>query len=238
MINLFQPLFHSRCLCFPVKFSSHQNHLKRDAGFTLVEVIVVIAIVSIMLPVIFSIITTVARQQSKIYRISEAKQQGDFALAFMKNYIRNTGDRIYQLHNNQTNEFAVEVCNTLAPPGNTHITQTGKDFYIKKNNTPNQYFRFYNERSRIDLDGASGNREREISQIFFDDNGSVQQLTTNNVKIENFSLQCIRRTESGKPYIVISFLIYFTGNSDTFDLSNAKSEDIAILDYRTVVQMR
>lgn len=211
---------------------------QKQAGFTLVEVIVVIAIVGMMLPVIFSIITTVARQQSKIYRISEAKQQGDFALAYMKNYIRNTADRIYQLHNDETNEFAVEVCNTVASPGNTHVSQTGKDFYIKKNNTPNKYFRFYNERARIDLDGAGGTREREISQIFFDDNGSAQQLTTNNVKIENFSLQCIRRTESGEPYVVITFLIYFTGNSDTFDLNNAKPEDIAILDYRTVVQIR
>lgn len=208
------------------------------AGFTLVEVIVVIAIVGMMLPIIFSIITTVARQQSKIYRISEAKQQGDFALAYIKNYIRNTGDRIYLLRNDETNEFAVEVCNTIETPGNTHLSQSGKDFYIKKNNTPNQYFRFYNERARIDLDGASGSREREISQIFFDDNGSAQQLTTNNVKIENFSLQCIRRTESGEPYVVISFLIYFTGNSDSFDLNTAKPEDIAILDYRTVVQIR
>lgn len=197
-------------------------------AFTLVEVVVVVAILGISIPVIFSVITTVAKQQGKIYRLSEAKQQGDYALAFIRNQLRSEGGQVYRILNAGTLE--TEICNVAG----VTTTQTGQDFYFEVDAQPNDYFRFYNGRANIALDQG----QREISQIFFDNNGTIEPLTTNKVKIENFEMKCIRKNLASQPFILVSFIIYFTGDSDNFNINTAAPEDIAVLNYQTVVQLR
>lgn len=200
----------------------------QKAAFTLVEVVVVVAILGISIPVIFSVLTTVAKQQGKIYRLSEAKQQGDYALAFIRNHLRNDAGQVYGILNAGTLES--ELCAT----DGIATTQSGEDFYYEQSDQANQYFRFYNGRATIALDDG----QREISQLFYDNNGVIEPLTTNKVKIENFEMKCIRKNLASRPFILVSFIIYFTGDSDSFDINVAPPEDIAILNYQTVVQLR
>ena len=203
-----------------------KKHFKK--AFTLVEVVVVVAILGISIPVIFSVITTVAKQQGKIYRLNEAKQQGDYALAYIRNYIRSNGGQLYR------NLNAGELQNELCATEGVIVSQSGQDFYFERADLPNRYFRIYNGRASIALDDG----QREISQLFFDTNGSVEELTTNKVKIENFEIKCLRKNLASQPFIHVSFLIYYTGDSDSFDINIAPPDDIAILNYQTVVQLR
>ena len=66
-------------------------------AFTLIETIVVIAVIGITLPVIFTIILALMREQVKIYRMSQVKREGDYAINLMENTIRNKAVTIYKL---------------------------------------------------------------------------------------------------------------------------------------------
>lgn len=68
---------------------------KRLSGFTLIETIVVITIISLTLPAIFAIVSGIARQQLKVYRISIVKNEGDYILNLLTNTIRNSAVNIY-----------------------------------------------------------------------------------------------------------------------------------------------
>jgi len=112
----------------------------RNSAFTLVEIIIVLAIIGVLLPIVFSILFTITRQQTKIYRLSEAKQQGDFVMAFMKSQIKDYGNKIYK---DDTEIF--EACSDSIAPDNSHISQDGLNFYVKKKDTDKGYVQFYTE---------------------------------------------------------------------------------------------
>jgi len=67
-------------------------------SFTLIETIVVIAVIGLTLPVLFATILTLMRQQIKIYRLSQVKREGDYIINLMENTIRN---RAVTVHSEQ-----------------------------------------------------------------------------------------------------------------------------------------
>lgn len=192
------------------------TNTSKQFGFTFLEVIIVLGIIGILLPIVFSIIFTVSRQQNKIYRLAEVKQQGDYAMAFMKSYVGEHAEKIYN-----DSALTAEVCKTSAAPQNLHISQTGNNFYFLKENTLNDYFRLY--------------VATDSSRLMLDDNGEQFNLTTSNVKVINdqIELVCIKKNNVSNPFVIISFGLYYTTN-----LQTARPEDVAILNYKGVVQLR
>lgn len=72
------------------------REIRRDkAGFTFIELIIVMGIIIIILPVLFGIVLVLSRQQVKVYRLSEVKREGDFALNRMTHTIRNYATGVY-----------------------------------------------------------------------------------------------------------------------------------------------
>lgn len=201
-----------------------QKKTKTILGFTLVEIVIVLAIIGVLLPIVFSILFTITRQQTKIYRLAEAKQQGDFVLAFMKSQIRDYGNKIYK---DDTELF--ETCNDSVEPDNTHTSQTGLDFYIKKRDTANGYVQFYTESFPTGDASDTSNPQR----LWFSDSGLKQILTTDNVRIANFEISCYRRTITQLPFVFVSFIIYYKTN-----LATAKPEDLAVLNYKGVIKLQ
>ena len=57
-------------------------------GFTLIETIVVVAVIGLTLPVIFSIFFVLFQQQTKIYRLNTVKKEGDYVINLIENTIR------------------------------------------------------------------------------------------------------------------------------------------------------
>jgi prepilin-type N-terminal cleavage/methylation domain-containing protein len=194
-----------------------------NSAFTLVEVVIVMAIIGIMLPIVFSVLFTVAKQQNKIFRLSEAKQQGDYALNYMKAYIRNNGDSIFQ-----DSDMQIEACTDSVAPDNELTSQGGTTFYLSKKNAVTEFFQFTSEEYQYD----SVNDIR-YNRLMFNNSGDIQQLTTSTVSIVNFSISCFRRSASSEPFVFISFTIFYKTN-----LSTAAPEDQAILNYRGIVKMR
>lgn len=189
---------------------------QKQRGFTFLEVIIVLGIIGILLPIVFSVIFTISRQQNKIYRLAEVKQQGDYAMSYMKAYVSEYAEKIYN-----DSALTAEVCKTSTPPQNLHVSQTGNNFYFHKENTLNDYFRFY--------------VATDSSRLMLDDNGTEYNLTTSNVKIINdqIELVCIRKNNVTNPFVIISFGLYYSTN-----LQTARPEDVAILNYKGVVHLR
>jgi len=61
----------------------------RRFSFTLIEVIVSMAVIGLVLPVIFSIVFVLMNQQAKIQRLKVIKQEGDFIFNHISNQIKN-----------------------------------------------------------------------------------------------------------------------------------------------------
>lgn len=64
-------------------------------SFTLIETIVVVAVIGLTLPIIFAIIFTLMREQIKISRLTQVKREGDYAINLMENTIRNKAVTIH-----------------------------------------------------------------------------------------------------------------------------------------------
>lgn len=203
-----------------MKMLKHQ-HQRRNSAFTLVETVIVLAIIGIMLPIIFSILFTVARQQNKIYRLTEAKLQGDYAMNYMKSYIRNYGDELFQDEDMNVASCSDSVTNP------DHTSQGGETMYFSKKNALSEYFNFQSTVYETDATG------QDYSQLIFDNNGVIEPLTTQLVSIINFEISCFKKSASSTPFVFVAFTVYYKTN-----LASAAPEDQAILNYRGVVKMR
>ncbi|HSW88355.1 MAG TPA: type II secretion system protein [Candidatus Saccharimonadales bacterium] len=66
--------------------------MKKQRGFTLLELLVVISIISVVGLVVGGILTSTLRGSSKVTTVSNVKQNGDYALAQMSRVIRSASN--------------------------------------------------------------------------------------------------------------------------------------------------
>ncbi|MCX7881305.1 MAG: type II secretion system GspH family protein [Patescibacteria group bacterium] len=180
-------------------------------GFTLIEMMVVIGLVGLVLPVVFSIIFVILQQQTKIIRLSEVKRQGDFVLATLTTHIKNN---VRSLHNNIPNADNPDeniVCNT------TNSSYNG-DIYFQDKRTLGTWSRFILQDDKI----AS---ESSVSGVGGD-------LTNDKVKVTYFSLSCQGYGQFIPPVVNISFTLQYKNNG------SSRPEDIAFMTYQTKVKLR
>ncbi len=206
-----------------MKISQHQHHNRLQKAFTMIEVIVVLAIIGIMLPIIFSVLLTVAKQQSKIFRLTEAKTQGDYALSFMKTYIQKNGAEVFQ-----DSELQLEVCSDSVEPDNQYTALDGENFYFSKNNSLTEFFQF--RTVEYEFDSVT---DEHFYYLIFNDNNEELPLTTGRVSVRNFYISCFRKNAADPPSIFFSFIVYYKTS-----LVSAAPEDIALLKYKGVIKMR
>ena len=147
--------------------------------------IVVIGVIGMALPVLFGIVFTILQQQTKIYRLSQVKREGDYALTVMKNIIINS---VRSLHNSvpPTNENRVCVNNNT----------TANDLYFQDKNTLGTWSRF------ILIDNKIASQSSTPPGVNVD-------LTTNKVRITSFNLSCTGKGPHSPPIINIHFTIQY-----------------------------
>ncbi len=206
-----------------MKISPRPHHNRSQKAFTMIEVIVVLAIIGIMMPIIFSVLFTVAKQQGKIFRLTEAKTQGDYALNFMKTYIQKNGGEVFQ-----DSDMQLEVCNDSAEPDNQYTALDGENFYFSKRNSLSEYFQF--RTVEYEFDSAT---DEHYYYLIFNDNNEELPLTTGRVSVRNFYMSCFRKNAAEPPSIFFSFIVYYKTS-----LVSAGPEDIALLKYKGVIKMR
>jgi len=150
--------------------------------FTLIEMIVVIATISLVLPALFTIIFAILQQQIKIQRLSIIKREGDNVLNLMENTIRNYSESVH----------------SATPPNDTNKICQSKNqqeaIYFK--DKFNNWFRFY----------LNNNNNKIASQSSI---VGLIDLTSSQTKIDNFTIQCYRTSLYSPPVININFTISY-----------------------------
>ncbi|MDH7476135.1 MAG: prepilin-type N-terminal cleavage/methylation domain-containing protein [Microgenomates group bacterium] len=197
-----------RILLFGNNQKTNKNHIDkwRQIGFSLIEMIIVIAIIGLILPAIFGIIFSIIQQQKRIYVLQEIKRQGDNALVTMETIIKNNavficGDQ----------ECGDKKC--FSSNERFLSTQKGKDFYFSDKN--NDYFQFY--QSSKSPSTIASNSARLTNPI---------DLTSSNVKIDNFNIECFRSADYSPPIINLNFKISYQYDPSIY------------MDYKTRIKMK
>jgi prepilin-type N-terminal cleavage/methylation domain-containing protein len=176
---------------------------KTKKGFTLVEVIVVIAIMALVLPAVYALVFAVLKEQVRLYRLTEVKRQGDAVVTLATDLIRNNA---YQVYDNATN-LQVCVTNDFTPDPDDGSTmyfksQSGKNFQIFLNSPANQ-------------DSGPIKLKSDDTTIA---NGDI---TNSKVVVTSFHMTCTRGSIYGPPVINFNFTIQYntTNTHDTLPLT-------------------
>lgn len=182
-------------------------------GFTIIETIVVIAVIGITLPVLFAIIFTLMRQQLKINRLSEIKREGDYVSSVIENTIK---DRAISIHSGLPVNDSTKICETAL----SFSTPTTSLYFLDKNES---WFGYQ----------FSGNKLASESADLV--NPSID-LNSSKVLISNFSISCSRNTVYSAPLIQISFdVCYDTGLPNC---ATTRPEEITSLHYQSRIKLR
>lgn len=165
----------------------------RKKAFTLIEMLIVVSVIGLILPVLFSITFAIFREQALVYQITEVKREGDNVISFLDNKIRQGQLRLSSVNNlSNTN---TELCTK-----NTFYAEStdGQGFYFIPDESPfTKYFRVYLSSNQLKFES--------------NENGSpalVSDLTSSNVTVSNFLIDCRPSSlEFGAPIVGISFKV-------------------------------
>lgn len=157
---------------------------QRAKGFTLIEVIVVIAVIGMVIPAIFSVIFAILQQEAKIYQLSEVKRQGDNALSIMESTIKSYAVSIHDAPTGGN-----EVCASAGDSGTAAYFRDSTD----------TWFRFYVNNNKIVSNSAVVN--------------ATGDLTKASVTVSNFAVTCTRPNGAAPPLVNIQFKVSGNGSS-------------------------
>lgn len=177
---------------------------------TLVEVVVVIGIISIALPALFSTLIVSTRQQVSISRINEVKNQGDSVLGTMTSRIKNDAQTLCMSTDGTT--CGTKLCETAdgAHDMNSFIDKSGG------------FVRYYADTATQSLYEYSATAS--VVPVV-----NTKRLTNDRVKVSSFALQCQKVSETTRPIVSIQYSVLAESTGNT------KAEDRATLDYSTKI---
>jgi len=190
----------------------------RYKGFTLIEIIVVMGVLAILLPTVFSVIYIIMQQQLRTYKLIDTKKQGDMIMSYMKESIARDAVGI-------SNSIGINQCNTA---GGAYSESTDF-FFVLQTNSPSDMFTFRTNASGAFIyehyiyDNASG--------IFISD-FSTNLNNPNTVEVSNFLLECLKRDNNSFPIVSFSYDATYLDNTPTLQ------EGVVTLHYQTKVKLR
>lgn len=183
-------------------------------GFTIIETIVVIAVIGITLPVLFAIILTLMRQQLKINRLSEIKREGDYVSSVIENTIK---DRAVSIHSLLPANDTTIVCESANSSSNSSAASL---YFLDKNKN---WFGYQFAGTTI----ASKSADLVNPSI---------DLNSSKIFISTFSISCSRNTVYSPPSVQFSFdVCYDTGLPDC---TTTRPEEITSLHYQSKIKLR
>ncbi|QQS43578.1 type II secretion system protein [Candidatus Roizmanbacteria bacterium] len=189
----------------------------KKKGYTLIEMMLVIALVALLMPAVFSILYVIMQQQVKIYELTETKRQGDYVMQLMKEKIMRDA---VSLRRDDDGIFAnVAVITNICNNTGTSFTSAsnGQDFvFLNDLNNPFQYVQ-------------SGNtiRFREIGTPNVD-----AALSSNRVIISNFQITCAVKSTYTDPVVSFSYTATFNRAVPNPQLGTTQ------LQYQTKIKLR
>ena len=180
-------------------------------SFTLIETIVVIAVIRLILPVVFSIFFVLLQQQTKIYRLNTVKKEGDYLIGIIENTLRNDTKSI---HSAEPPTDSNIKCST---ENSNYSSLTSLYFLDKKD----QWFGYL-----LNGDAIAFTSEPTPTSV------NLNSLKT---KISGFSISCSRNSLYSPPSVSLSFTIQYCND---VACAQTRPEEIASLFYRTKIKLR
>jgi type II secretory pathway pseudopilin PulG len=182
------------------------NSMKK--AFTYIELIIVIGILGMILPALFTIVFSVMQQQVKVMHLTEVKRQGDYLLSIMQNTIRNNA---VSLHTDVPSSSPDnEVCRGES-------TETAFTHFRDKTDT-SQWFTY-----GIDAEDKLASDSSVLT--------APAALTTGRVVVSDLSISCTKTNQFSNPIVNVEFVV-------SYDTASTRAEDIASLTYSTNIKLR
>ncbi|MBW7960439.1 type II secretion system protein [Patescibacteria group bacterium] len=183
-------------------------------SFTLIETIVVIAVLGLVLPLIFVIIFALVREQSKLFRLSQVKREGDFILNTTTLLIRNNA---VSLHSDNPPEQSNQVCSNSDLFTSSNGRLTFKD-------DRNDWFRIMWDPDSEKISSYSSSTKKTVD------------LNTPSTLIENFTIGCSQNSIYSPASVNIGFDICYKSLNN--DCIGEGQEETALLHYQTNIRLR
>ncbi len=140
-------------------------------------------VIALILPALFSIIFAILKQQVKLYKTSNVKRQGDYAMNIMEASIRVTAKEIY---NATIPSGGTQLCSTMANP--TSPPGSNLYFYDDQGN----WTRYY-------LSGSTLRRQTNTA--------GITAITSGSVTVTGFSISCSRSGTYSPPVVMIQYTV-------------------------------
>lgn len=182
-------------------------------GFTLIETIVVVAVIGLTLPVIFAIFFVLFQQQTKIYRLNTIKKEGDFLINLISNNIKNDASIILS----SNSPLPPDSTNKKCDGDSTNYSSNSSLYFLDKNG---EWFGYLVSGNTIASSSAS------LASI---------NLTSSKTKVSSFSISCSRTYMYSQPSVSLSFDIEFCND---VACSQTRPEELASLHYQTKIKLR
>ena len=189
-----------------------KGHENKKKAFTLIEMIVVISILGLIMPVIFTVIFGIVREQVKIFRLSQIKEEGDFVLNTLGNTIRGN---IVSIHSASPPDSTNIICDTVGA------------------STPSTVLYFLDKDANWLGYGTSGNQIASYSASFA---SPPLNLTSSKTIISNFQISCQKTAVYSGATVLLGFDICY--NTGAGSCLSTRPEETATLHYQTRFQLR
>lgn len=144
---------------------------------------IVMGIIALMIPAIFTMVFAVVRQEAKVYALNTAKSQGDLVLNNMKFNIRNYA---LTVHSAYPATDLNRICNTSSS------TPTAQNPLVLRDREGNSFY--YSVTS-----GAIASNSSKLA--------SPASLTNSKVQINNLSFSCNTPSQFSSPIITVSYTV-------------------------------
>ena len=181
-------------------------------AFTLIETIIVISVIGLVIPAIFTIVFGLVRQQTKIYRLSTVKTEGDYILNIIAATIRNSALTIYSAGPPTS---ANEVCDVIE----TYTSTTNRLIFEDR----------WGSWFRILLSSEKISSYSSVTAASLD-------LNSNKTIVSGFSIGCSRNFDYSSPTVSLSFDICYDTGAGT--CASTLPEETATLHYQTKIKLR
>lgn len=187
--------------------------IKNSFGYTFIEIIIVIGIVSITLPIIFSLFFVNLRSASRIYSLQEVKRNGDTALSSIETFIKNDASKIVTEYLGNTEMCDIPLLDLTPTP------TPASSMYFK--NKQNADFGF-------ELGGTDHDKIASQSSSV----GAISYLTNDKVSVTDLQFSCQSINSFSSPSVNVSFTV------SKKVPTGAPMEDQASLNYSTRIRLR
>lgn len=143
-------------------------------------------IIGIMIPVIFTIVFAIVRQEARVFALHTVKSQGDFILNNMKFNIRNSA---ISVHSSYPATDANEVCTTASS------TPSALNPLVLRDRDGNSFY----------YSVTSGTIASNSSKL-----ATPLSLTNSKVSISGLALSCNLPAQFSSPIVTVSYMVNYS----------------------------